>query len=155
LQLDTLVSRAGSHPLAIDLRRGGVPLELEPRPVSGRRVRLTLPDLSPARGDLFVTLRPGEGLALGGAAPRLRVGWMPLGRAGLAPPLGSATRLVVALLAGLAAACAFRFETACLAALLALAVDPAGHPLTLPAAIAFLLVFAIVGTALARRTAIP
>jgi len=155
LQLETLASRAGAHSLTVELRRGGALLALGSRPISGRRVRLTLPDLSPARGDLFVTLTPGPGLALDSTVPRLRVGWLPLGRAGLPPPVGSATRLLVALLAGLAAACAFHFETACLAALLALAVDPAGHPLTLAATIAFLLVFAVVGTALARRTAIP
>ena len=155
LQLDTLVSRAGRHWLEIDLARGGVPLALGARPVSGRRVRLTLPDLSPARGDLFVTLRPGPGLALDSTRPRLQVGRIALGRSGLPPPVGSATRLLVALLAGVAAASAFRFETACLAALLALALDPAGRPLTLALTIVFLVSFATVGTALARRTAIP
>jgi hypothetical protein len=155
LQLEALVSRAGRHAVTIDLRRGGVPLALGSRPISGRRVRLSLPDLAPARGDLFVTLHPSPGLRFEASAPRLVVGRMPLGRAGLPPPVGSATRLLVALLAAVAAASAFRFETACLAALLALAVDPAGHPLTLALSIAVLLVFATVGTALARRTAIP
>lgn len=155
LQLDTLVSRAGQHALEIDLRRGGVPLALGARPISGRRVRLTLPDLSPARGDLYVTLRPSAGLTLDSSAPRLQVGRVPLGRAGLPPPFESATRLLVALLAGVAAAAAFRFETACLAALLAVAVDPAGHPLTLVATLVFLVGFATIGTSLARRTAIP
>ena len=155
LQLDTLASRAGRHWLEIELRRGGVPLSLGARPISGRRVRLTLPDLAPARGDLFVTLRPGAGLQLDATTPRLTVGSIPLGRAGLPPPIDSATRLLVALLAGVAAACAFRFETACLAALLALALDPAGHQVTLLVSLVFLVSFATAGTALARRTAIP
>lgn len=155
LQLDVLASRTGHHPLEIDLRRGGVPLSLGPRSISGRHVRLTLPDLAPARGDLFVTLRPGQGLQLDATTPRLAVGRIPLGRAGLPPPVDSATRLLVALLAGVAAACAFRFETACLAALLALALDPAGHQVTLLVTLVFLVSFATAGTALARRTAIP
>jgi len=155
LQLDVVASRTGHHPLEIDLRRGGVPLALGPRSISGRHVRLTLPDLAPARGDLFVTLRPGTGLQLDTTTPRLTVGQIPLGRAGLPPPIDSATRLLVALLAGVAAACAFRFETACLAALLALALDPAGHPVTLIVTLVFLVSFATAGTALARRTAIP
>jgi hypothetical protein len=155
LQLDVLASRVGQHALEIGLRRGGVPLALGARSVSSRHVRLTLPDLAPARGDLFVTLRPAAGLKLDTTAPRLQVGRIPLGRAGLPPPVESATRLLVALLAGVAAACAFRFETACLAALLALVLDPAGHPLTLIVTLVFLVGFATSGTALARRTAIP
>jgi uncharacterized membrane protein YqjE len=155
LQLDTLMSRAGKHSVSIDLRRGGVPVSLGARPISGRRARLTLPDLAPARGDLFVTLRPSAGLTLDSTAPRLELGRVPLGRSSLPPPVESATRLLVALLVGVAAACAFRFETACLAALLALAVDPAGHPATLVATLVFLVVFATLGTALTRRTAIP
>ena len=155
LQLDVIASRTGHHALGLDLRRGGVPLALGSRAISGRHVRLTLPDLAPARGDLFVTLRPGAGLQLDATTPRLTVGSIPLGRAGLPPPIDSATRLLVALLAGVAAACAFRFETACLAALLALALDPAGHQVTLLVSLVFLVSFATAGTALARRTAIP
>jgi hypothetical protein len=155
LQLETLASRAGRHELTLELRRGGVPLVLEKLTVAGRRVRLSVPDLAPARGDLFVRLRPGPGLSLDNRAPRLEVGRVPLGHEGLPRPTGALERLLVALIAAVAAASAFHFETACLAALLALAIQPSGEPLVLGGALGFLVAFAAVGTALSRRAAMP
>jgi hypothetical protein len=58
-------------------------------------------------------------------------------------------------LAALAAACAFRFETACLAGVLALAVNlEPGEP-RFALAVLGLFGMAILGTALARRSALP
>ena len=153
--------------LGLELRRGdGVATPPDVR-VSRRLVELELPDLWPERGDLFLTLRPrgaprldgapaaGGSLVLSDEPPRLELGGEPIGEQGLPLPRGSLPTLVFAALAAMAAACAFHFETACLAGLLALLVRTPSTTLTWVAACGLLLLFAAVGTVLSRRSALP
>jgi hypothetical protein len=155
LRLAGVGPRILRHELGVEVARGGA-REVQPsRVVSGRSIRFDVPDLAPARGDLFVSLRPGPGLLLDDAAPHLVIGQETLGRAGLPLPLGAVRRLAFAVLAVVAAACAFRFETACLAGVLALAVNLPWAGPRFPAAAAGLLVVALLGTALTRRAALP
>jgi hypothetical protein len=114
-----------------------------------------VPDLWPARGDLSVTLRGARGLLLGHEPPLLVVGSQPLGRAGLPLPGAAVGTLLLATLAALAAGCAFHFETACLAGLLAVAVRMPAERWVFGAALLGLVLFAILGTALQRRAALP
>jgi hypothetical protein len=143
------------HALGVEVRRGGAGAVLDPVIVSGRSIRFDVPGLAPARGDLFVTLRPPAGLVFEARPPSLVVGEQPLGRAGLPLPLAPMRRLGIGLLAVLAAACAFRFETACLAGVLALALELPRHGPRLGVAVVGLLVVALLGTALTRRAALP
>jgi hypothetical protein len=92
---------------------------------------------------------------LGATPPRLAIGTQPLGREGSPLSPDAVRRLGVAVLAALAAACAFRFETACLVGLLALVVDLPWAGPRFPLAVAGLLVVAVLGTALTRRAALP
>ena len=85
----------------------------------------------------------------------MTVGSEPLGRAGLPLPESAVAQLLLATLAALAAGCAFHFETACLAGLLAIAVRMPGSAWVWTAAVAGLLLLAILGTALQRRAALP
>ena len=153
--------------LGLELRRGdGVATPPDVR-VSRRLVELELPDLWPERGDLFLTLRPrgaprldgapaaGGSLVLSDEPPRLELGREPIGEQGLPLPRGSLPTLVFAALAAMAAACAFHFETACLAGLLALLVRTPSTTLNWVAACGLLLLFAAVGTVLSRRSALP
>ena len=64
-------------------------------------------------------------------------------------------RLGFAALATLAAACAFHFETSCLAGVLALAVDLPPVPWVWGVTVGLLLLFGTLGTALTRRAALP
>ncbi|HTE06989.1 MAG TPA: hypothetical protein VK824_12415 [Planctomycetota bacterium] len=155
LQLSVLSRTPGSQRLAIDVTRGDGVLSLAPRIFPRAQATVPLPDLWPERGDLFVTLHPGPGLVLDDAPPRLVVGTVPLGRDALALPMSACAGLFLALLAALAAACAFHFETACLAGLLALAVELPEGRWPLPAAVALLALIATLGTALQRRSAMP
>lgn len=141
--------------LAVAVARSDARVELPAVHVTRRSVQFELPDLAPARGDLRVTLQPGAGLLPGSAAPRLVVGRQPLGRAGLPLPGAAGAPLLLAVLAALAAGCAFHFETACLAGLLALAVRLPDDPRAWVAAVAGLAGLAVLGTALQRRTALP
>lgn len=155
LRLSGKGPRIARHALGVEVQRGGVSEVLAPLSVSGRTIRFDVPGLPPARGDLFVTLRPAPGLLLAGTAPRLVIGERTLGRSGLPLPLDSGGRLGFSVLAALAAACAFRFETACLAGVLALAVNlEPGEP-RFALAVLGLFGMAILGTALARRSALP
>jgi hypothetical protein len=147
--------RVLSHALGVEVGRGTARSEPTTVQVSGRTIRLDVPDLAPARGDLFVTLRPAPGLVLGAAPPRLAIGTRPLGRDGSPLSADALRRLGLAVRAALAAACAFRFETACLAGLLALVVDVPWEGPRLPLAVAGLLLVAVLGTALTRRAALP
>ncbi len=155
LQLQVFARYPGSQPLRIHVTRGDGVLSLAPTVYSRPQLTVPLPDLWPERGDLFVTLHPGPNLVLGEAPPQLGVGTMPLSRADLPLPTAAAAGLLLALLTALAAACAFHFETACLAGLTALAVELPPGPLPWLAAIALLLVIATLGTALQRRSAMP
>lgn len=141
--------------LSLVVARSDARVELPAVHVTRRSVRLELPDLLPARGDLRVTLAPGPGLLPGSAAPRLVVGRRPLGRGALPLPGAAGAPLLLAVLAALAAGCAFHFETACLAGLLALAVRLPDEPLAWTAAVAGLTALAVLGTALQRRAALP
>jgi len=155
LQLQVLSRNPGSQRLSIHVTRGEGVLVLSPTVYSRPQLTVPVPDLWPERGDLFVTLHPGTGLLLADDAPRLRVGSVPLGRQGLPLPTAAAAGLLLALLTALAAACAFHFETACLAGLTALAVELPPGPVPWITAIALLLVIATLGTALQRRAAMP
>jgi hypothetical protein len=155
LQLDVLAQQPGRQRLTIDVTRGDGVAVVSPRVFARPQLVVPLPDLWPERGDLFVTLHPGPGLLFTDVAPRLVVGMAPLGRDALELPVAATAGLLLAVLAALAAACAFHFETACLAGLLALAVElpPGRGPLAM--AIVLLAVIATLGTALQRRSAMP
>lgn len=155
LSLDTLSSRPGGGELWVEVKRGNAVVTLPPIRVTRRRAVVTLPDLHPARGDLHVTLRAGEGLLLGKLPPRLEVGRESLGRGGLPIPRRMLLRLAFAALATLAAACAFHFETACLAGLLALAVNLPSDGWIWGLSVGLLILFGTLGTALTRRAALP
>ena len=87
--------------------------------------------------------------------PRLSLGSEPLRERGL--PIGTEARrsLLLAVVAVIAAACAFRFETTCLAGLLAMAVRGPEPGLTLLLVMLWLWIVAVWGTALVRRQALP
>jgi hypothetical protein len=155
LQLRLLAATPGARRLTLDVTRGEGVTVLTASAPSRSQLTVPVPDLWPERGDLFVTVRPAPGLLLDEAPPRLVIGQVPLGRAGLPLPTAGAAGLLIALLAALAAACAFHFETACLAGLLALAVElpPGLKPFLV--AVGLLLVVATLGTALQRRSAMP
>ncbi len=155
LALDVVHLEAGSGRMRLDVERGGLATPLPAMHVGGHHLRLSVPDLAPARGDLFVRLRPEAGVVLAETAPQLTVGRVPLGRDALRVLPSLALALLLGALAALAAACAFRFETACLAGLLALAARLGEQPLALALAALALFVFAALGTALVRRAALP
>lgn len=154
LTVSTWLPLAGSGRLVVISRRGE---EEERRTVRLRVARahtLVLSDLAPARGGLYVTLRPLDELTLASEPPRLTVGTTTLGRGGLGLSEEALARLGFALLAALSFASAFRFETACLAGLLALTgtLPPdAGGLLVM----VLLVAFATLGTSLVRRQALP
>jgi len=155
LRLATLpVDPAGAQ-LHVTVMRGDQREELAPVTVQRRSVVVAVPDLWPERGDLQLVLRGAEGLLPGHEVPRLVVGSQPLGRAGLPLPDAAAGTLLLATLAALAAGCAFHFETACLAGLLAVAVRMPAERWIFGAVLAGLVLFAILGTALQRRAALP
>jgi len=155
LGVPLLLVPPGGGTMEVEVTRGDGAQTLPPVTVMRHRALIVVPDLWPERGDLFVTLRPSAELTLAATAPRLTVGERPLGRAGLPLPRDAARALLVALLAALAAACAFHFETACLAGLLALSVELPAGAWPLAAAAVLLLGFASLGTALLRRQALP
>lgn len=154
LTVSTWLPLAGSGRLAVVSRRGEDEQRLTVRLRTAASHTLVLSDLAPARGGLYVTLRPLDDLTLAAAAPRLTVGSTSLGSGGLGLSEETLARLGFALLAVLSFASAFRFETACLAGLLALTgTMPPGWGATL---IMVLLVgFAALGTSLVRRQALP
>ncbi len=152
LQVGTLLLYGGTSSVRAEVRRGEFTTSVE-RPVRPQRsLTLSLPDLSPAEGDLFVTLHAGPGMILSPRAPTLNVGTQSLATRRL--EAGSLRRLLLGLLAAVAAACAFHFETACLAGLLAITVrDPPVETTVIAGGL--LVVMAILGTALTRRQAMP
>ncbi|MFT7462623.1 MAG: hypothetical protein ACI9EF_000965 [Pseudohongiellaceae bacterium] len=154
LTVNTWLPLAGSGRLAVISRRGEEEERLTVRLQVAAAHTLVLSDLSPARGGLYVTLRPLDGLVLGSAEPRLVVGQTTLGEGGLGLSRQTLARLGFALLVVLSFASAFRFETACLAGLLALTGSaPAGLGGLL--ILLMLVAFAALGTSLVRRQALP
>ncbi len=155
LRVETLpVDPAGTR-LELLLQRSDVHVQLDPRAVQRRTTRVELPDLWPARGDLRVTLTAAPGVLVRDQPPRMVIGSQPLGRAGLPLPRAAAAPLLLAVLAALAAGCAFHFETACLAGLLALAIRMPDDAWAWASAVAGLVLLAVLGTALQRRAALP
>jgi len=154
LTVSTWLPLVGSGRLAVISRRGDDEQRLTVRLRTAASHTVVLSDLAPARGGLYITLRPLDDLTLGAASPRLTVGTTTLGSGGLGLSEQTLARLGFALLAVLSFSSAFRFETACLAGLLALtATMPPGWGATL---IMVLLVgFAALGTSLVRRQALP
>ena len=141
--------------LIIDARRGEGTQRSSHRVRPTRRVVLPVSDMAPQRGDLYLTLRAGDGLVLAAEAPRLEVGRELLGDASLRLPREAALRIALAVLAAVCAACAFHFETALLAGLLALLVPSQQNPSGVLLTSGLLLLFAVMGTALVRRQALP
>jgi hypothetical protein len=155
LTVSTWLPLAGSGRLSVVSRRGE---REERRTVNlrvARRHTLELSDLAPARGGLYVTLRPLDRLVLASESPRLTVGTTSLGSAGLGLSNQTLARLGFALLAALSFASAFRFETACLAGLLALAGSSRPDGVAWLVVMVLLVGFAILGTSLMRRQALP
>lgn len=155
LELAVHVPLRRTAQLTVDARRGEGRQRLLQSVPAARRVELSIPDLAPARGDLYLRLVPGPGLVLGSAPPRLVVGLLPLGASALSLPQSARLRLLLATLAAVAAACAFHFETALLAALLAALLPVGENSLGSLATAVLLLVFSIIGTALVRRQSLP
>ena len=144
---------AASGVLELDVHRGGRVIHLEAPLRPGRRHRVSVPHLD-AAGDLYVALTPGPGVLLGQTPPTVTLASTPLGVARLAADRGALGRLAFALLATLAAASAFHFQTACLSGLLAY-LRPPPTDLAWVVGLALLLGFAVLGTALIRRQALP
>lgn len=152
--VECLFTRAAHGTLDVSVQRGQalVSESVDVRPA--RRQLIVVPDLAPAVGDLYVRIVPSDGVVLGEHVPTLRLDDAPLGMRGLAPGRDFGERLGFALLAVFAAACAFHFETACLAGLLAVVRPPPTTTAWLVIA-ALLLLFSVLGTALVRRQALP
>lgn len=155
LRVETLPLDPSGSRVDLTLQRSDVRLALEPQLARRRTLRVELPDLWPARGDVRVTLAAAPGVLSADAPPRLVVGSQPLGRAGLPLPRAAGAPLLLAVLAALAAGCAFHFETACLAGLLALAIRMPDDAWAWGLALAGLVLLAVLGTALQRRAALP
>jgi hypothetical protein len=155
LTVSTWLPMAGSGRLSVVSRRGESEERRTVQLRVARRHTLQLSDQAPARGGLYVTLRTLDGLVLGNEAPRLTVGMTSMRRAGLGLTNETLARLGFALLAALSFASAFRFETACLAGLLALAGASRPESLTWVVVPALLVGFAVLGTSLVRRQALP
>lgn len=155
LSLATHVPLRAAGRLTIDARRGEGRERSEHRVLPGRRISVSLPDMFPQRGDLYLTLDAQDGLVLGSEPPLLQVGFQPLGDAGLALPRELVLRIGLAVLAAVAAACAFHFETALLAGLLALLIPANENPTGTAITAGLLMLFAVMGTALVRRQAMP
>lgn len=142
-----------SGELHVDAHRGGEHTELDLPLKPGRRHRVSVPHLD-AVGDLYVTLTPGAGVVLGSSPPTLAMPPQTLGIARLAAGRAYVERIAFALIVTLAAACAFQFQTSCLAGLLAFVRPPVSDQVWL-VALALLLSFAVFATALIRRQAMP
>ena len=155
LDVEAYVPFAGSGELAVTTRRAGGVHEQTVDILPVRRHTVVVPDLAPERGDLYLSLEPRGGVVLGVGSPRLVVGSRPLAEDALALPRDFLGRLAFALLVVLAASQAFRFETVCLAGLLALAVRPPTDPETWAAAALSAVVFSSLGATLVRRQALP
>jgi hypothetical protein len=155
LRVETLPLDPAGAWLEVSVQRSDRRQDLAPVNVQRRSAVVVVPDLAPARGDLFVTLRADDQLMLRDEPPRLTVGREPLGRAGLPLPREAAGPLLLATLAALAAGCAFHFETACLAGVLVIAMRMPAGAATWLAAILGLVLLAVLGTALQRRAALP
>lgn len=154
LGFDVLMVGGPSGRVTLNLRRGRSSRRVVEDLRAQRRVVVPIPDLAPASGDLFVTLRPGDGVLLAAAPPRLVIGERPMALTRLPVARSGMLALLVALLAVVAAASAFRFETACLAGLLAVSVRVEA-PWAYPVWALVLVAFAWAGTALIRRQAMP
>jgi len=155
LRLETYVPFVGSGSLEVTTQRGGSRHVQQLSVLPLREHVVVLPDLAPQRGDLYVSLRPSGGTVLGSRLPELVIGSRPLGADALALARSQLARLLYALLVVLAAACAFRFETACLSGLLALALEPPQQLFGWTLAAGLSLVFATLGSALQRRQGMP
>lgn len=152
----TLLPRGpGLVTLVLELRRGNASTHVEQTLPAARRIVLGLPELADGAGDVYVRLLSREGAAASSEAPVLRAGSERLGDLGLALSREQALRLAMAVLAAVAAACAFHFETALLAGLLALVAPSQPGPVLLAVMAGLLLAFAVLGTALVRRQALP
>ncbi len=154
LVVETVMLYGGTSELELDVRRGGQEQTVVRKVRQQRRLAVPVPALAASRGDLFVTLRPGRELVLADVSPRLVVGTEALGYGSLGLPMATVRRLLLGLITVVAAACAFRFETACLAGLLAL-VMPRQDGLVWSISVALLLLVGVLGTALVRRQALP
>jgi hypothetical protein len=155
LAVDSLLPFAGSGTLEVTVRRGGGELRLSLPILPVRRHVLVVPDLAPLRGDLYISLEGRQGVILGERPPELSVGTGPLAASELELPLEVLEKLGFALLVVLGAAHLFRFETTCLAGLLALGISPPEAAWSWALAVTALVAFGTAGSALSRRQALP
>lgn len=154
MQVECLFPLGVAGTLDVTIQRGQAVITRSVRVYPARRHVVVVPDLAPAVGDLYVRIEPSAGVVLGATPPSIAIGRAPLGADALPLRRDVVLRLGFALLAVFAAACAFHFETACLAGLLAV-LRPPPSPTAWLVIGALLLVFAVVGTALTRRQALP
>ena len=152
LSVPVLMLYGGTSELRVEARRGELRTQAVKAVRPQRHVTVSLAELRPGRGDVFVTIDAGAGLLIAPDPPRLTVGTRPLAVFGLTRP--ALASLLLALLGVVAASCAFHFETACLAGLLAVLARVPPEPL-LAAVIVMLALVAVLGTALTRRAAMP
>ncbi|GJM21205.1 MAG: hypothetical protein DHS20C15_11200 [Planctomycetota bacterium] len=152
LELDAALPLTSSGRLAWSLERGAERAAGSTQVDTAGRVRVLLPDLSPARGNLVLRLRATDGLVLGREPPRLSLGQRAL--LSSSPWLSHAARrhLLLVSLITLAAGCAFARGTASLAGLLGLALEAPATPSLFGLALLLLTAFAWVSTCLRRRT---
>ncbi len=154
LELDLLFREGLAGDVTLSAHRGASANVVHRRVTPQRRLIVPLPVPSDEPGDLYVTVATTSELRVV-SAPRLVVGRRALGRAGLPLPRDALGSLLFASLAVLAGSAAFRFETACLVALLVLALPVPSRPLWFWSIGLSLLVVAAIGTALSRRQALP
>ncbi len=154
LAFDVIMASAPTGHVAVDVRRGRSTQLIDKPLVAQRRAVVPIPDMRPATGDLFVTLRASHGVLFTSSPATLEIGERPMSQTRLPLSKTGMTALLLGLFAVLAGASAFRFETACLAGLLAVVVriDP---PMMWPVWMAVLVVTAVFGVSLARRQAMP
>lgn len=155
LEFETLACYRTSVGVNVQLRRGTGRRTIQRTFRPRRVVRVRFDELRGERGDLRVTLVPQSGVVLSDAPPRLTLGSEPLSARGFPIDARARRSLLLAVVAALAAACAFRFETSCLAGLLGLSVDGPERGLALLGVVAWLWIVAVWGTALVRRQAMP
>jgi len=155
LEVQTYLPFAGSGELVVTTRRADAEHTQSVAILPVRRHTVSIPDLAPARGDLYVSLEARSGVVLAAAIPTLVVGTDPQGLERINVPSTVLSRLAFALLVVLSAAQAFRFETACLAGVFALAVTPPDSRMAWVTAVLLALVFTTFAVTLVRRQAMP
>lgn len=152
LELATLLPFSRTGRLEWTLQRGSATRQGSTLLSESGIVRLALPDLSPARGNLRLQLVARDGLVLVAAPPRLILGTERVARPALRFERAQLLRLLLVALVTLGAACAFAPATACLAGWLVLLTPAEVTPRSVLVLGGLLVLMSSLGFALRRRT---